>query len=138
MSIRFRNIVLNCVCVFWLVSILRYPRLPLSPFLLQLFQKTGIIDLKLLLKRRLGNCQKRREIFNWLRAKGFSIYFLQETHSSEKSVSIWLAEWGYKALFNSCNSASAGVAILFNNNFSFLVWEMRIKGPHSLSIIVQI
>ena len=32
---------------FWLVSILRYPRLPLSPFLLQFFQKTGIIDLKL-------------------------------------------------------------------------------------------
>ena len=32
---------------FWLVSILRYPRLPLSPFLLQFFKKTGIIDLKL-------------------------------------------------------------------------------------------
>ena len=32
---------------FWLVSILRYPRLPLFPFLLQFFQKTGIIDLKL-------------------------------------------------------------------------------------------
>ena len=48
--------------------------------------------------RGLGNCQKRREIFNWLRAKGFSIYFLQETRSSEKSMSIWLAEWGYKAL----------------------------------------
>ena len=32
---------------FWMVSILRYPRLPLSPFLLQFFQKTGIIDLKL-------------------------------------------------------------------------------------------
>ena len=57
----------------------------------------------------LGNCQKRRKISNWLRAKGFSIYFLQETHSSEKSSPIWLAEWGYKDLFYSCNTASAGV-----------------------------
>ena len=87
--------------------------------------------------RGLGNCQKRREIFNWLRAKGFSIYFLQETHSSEKSVSIWLAEWGYKALFNSCNSASAGVAILFNNNFFFEL-ERFFSYPEGRFIICDI
>ena len=69
--------------------------------------------------RGLGNCQKRREVFNSLIAKGFSIYFLQETHSSEKSMPFWLAEWGYKALFNSWSSVIAGVAILINNNFPF-------------------
>ena len=87
--------------------------------------------------RGLGNCQKRRDIFNWLRAKGFSIYFLQETHSSEKSVPIWLAEWGYKDLFNSCNSASAGVAILFNNNISFKL-ERSFTNPEDRFIICDI
>ena len=55
-----------CAC-FWLVSILRYPRLPLSPFLLQFFSKNALMtDLNLasLNVRGLGNCQKRREIFN--------------------------------------------------------------------------
>ena len=31
----------------------------------------------------------------------------------------WRAEWGYQALFSCCSSNKAGVAILFNNNFSF-------------------
>ena len=31
----------------------------------------------------------------------------------------WRAEWGYQALFSCCSSTKAGVAILFNNNFSF-------------------
>ena len=33
----------------------------------------------------------------------------------------WRAEWGYQALFSCCSSTKAGVAILFNNNFSFQV-----------------
>ena len=31
----------------------------------------------------LGEQLKRREIFNWLRAKNYSIYLLQETHSAD-------------------------------------------------------
>ena len=69
--------------------------------------------------RGLGERQKRREIFNWLRAKKFSIYLLQETHSSENTTTTWSSEWGYKTLFSSCSSASGGVANLFNNNFAF-------------------
>ena len=96
--------------------------------------------------RGLGNCQKRREIwiFNWLRAKGFSIFFLQETHGSEKSVPIWLAEWGYKDLFNSCNTAYSATlrlcyatAILFNNNFSFKL-ECSFTAPEDWFIIYDI
>ena len=35
--------------------------------------------------RDLGNDTKRREIFNWLRSKHFSIYLLQEVHCLEKN-----------------------------------------------------
>ena len=33
--------------------------------------------------RGLGDQVKRREIFNWLRAKKYSVYFIQEMHCTE-------------------------------------------------------
>lgn len=71
--------------------------------------------------RGLGNNEKRREIFQWLRKKKFSIYMLQEVHCTERSFETWAAEWGYTAFFSGFASNKAGVAILFNNNFAFKV-----------------
>ena len=68
--------------------------------------------------RDLGDRLKRREMFNWLRKKNYSIYMLQDVHCSENTISVWSAEWGYKTLFSCCTSARGGVAILFNNNFN--------------------
>jgi len=69
--------------------------------------------------RGLGDKFKRREIFNWLKCKKMSVYFIQEAHCTEDNIHDWRAEWGYQALFSCCSSNKAGVAILFNNNFSF-------------------
>ena len=70
--------------------------------------------------RGLGEQLKRREIFNRLRAKKYSIYLLQETHSSENTNPVWSSEWSLKSLFTSYSTSSGGVAILFNNNdFTF-------------------
>ena len=44
----------------------------------------------------LGNNRKRREVFNWLRNKRQSIYFLQEAHCTEQNVDLWRSEWGYE------------------------------------------
>ena len=71
--------------------------------------------------RGLGNNEKRRKIFQWLRKKKFSIYMLQEVHCAERSFKTWAAEWGYKAFFSGLASNKAGVAILFNKNFTFKV-----------------
>ena len=49
----------------------------------------------------------------------YSIYLLPETHSSENTNSGQSSEWGLKSLFTSQSTPSRGVAILFNNNFSF-------------------
>ena len=70
--------------------------------------------------RGIGNNTKRREVFNWLRSKNFSIYMLQEAHCTENTTDIWTNEWGYKTLFSCCSSNKAGVGILFNNNFKIL------------------
>ena len=69
--------------------------------------------------RGMGDKLKRRETFNWLRAKNFHIYLLQEVHCSTNTTALWSSEWGYKSIFSCLSSARGGVAILFNNNFSF-------------------
>ena len=69
--------------------------------------------------RGIGDNNKRRETFNWLRNKQQSIIFLQEVHCTEAIIGTWRSEWGYKALFSCLSSSSAGVCILFNNNFKF-------------------
>ena len=60
-------------------------------------------------------------MFNWLRAKQFSIYLLQETHCTNNLVQRWTTEWGYQSLFSCCTGSKAGVSILFNNNFAFQI-----------------
>ena len=58
--------------------------------------------------RGLGDRLKRREMFNWLRKKNYSIYMLQEVYCSENTISVWSAEWGYKTFFSCCTSARGG------------------------------
>ena len=67
----------------------------------------------------LGNSKKRRDVFNYLRNLKYSIIFLQDTHFSKDLEKLVQNEWGFKAVFNSLNSRSRGVAIFFNNNFEF-------------------
>lgn len=87
----------------------------------------------------LGNAQKRRDVFNYLRQKKYSIYLLQDTHFEKKLEPYISAEWGYQCYFASFNSNSRGVAVLFNNNFEFKVKEVY-KGEdgNSLLLIVQV
>ena len=44
----------------------------------------------------------------------------------EDNMHDWRAEWGYQALFSCCFSAKAGVALLFNKNFSFQILKTYI------------
>ena len=75
--------------------------------------------------RGLGNFKKRRDVFNYLRDKDFSIICLQDTHFEKKTENQILAEWGYKAWFSSYLSNSRGVTILFKNNFEFKVHNSK-------------
>ena len=84
------------------------------------------MDLKIasLNVRGIHDNMKRKEVFNWLRAKKYSIYMLQEVHCSNKITDLWSAEWGYKALFSCCSSRKARVTILFNNNFNLQILKL--------------
>ena len=54
-----------------------------------------------------------KRIFLYLYVTGSSLY--------GKASENWAAEWGYSALFSGRMSNKLGVAILFNNNFSFKI-----------------
>ena len=69
----------------------------------------------------LGNPSKRRDVFNYLRNSNYSILCLQDTHFTKDIEKIIKSEWGYKVYFSSFSSQSRGVAILFKNNFEFIV-----------------
>ena len=69
--------------------------------------------------RGLSNPLKRRETFLWLKMKKYRIFFHKEAHCSKEEESLWTSEWSFTAFFSSFSSASAGVCILFNNNFQF-------------------
>ena len=69
----------------------------------------------------LGNLQKRRDVFHYLKQKGHSIYCLQDTHFEKKTEKYLTSEWGYKD-FASYKSNSRGV--LFSNNLEFKIREV--------------
>ena len=80
---------------------------------------------------------KRRETFRWLKMKKYAVYFLQEVHCPEDKEHIWSAEWGYSAIFSSFSSASAGVCVLFNDNFNFQILK-SFSDPQGRFVMVDI
>ena len=80
---------------------------------------------------------KRRQIFRWLKMKAYAIYFLQEVHCTKDKETLWSSEWGYSAIFSSFSTASAGVGILFNNNFTFKILK-SFSDPERRFIIIDI
>ena len=82
--------------------------------------KISIVSLNV---RGLGDSSKRRDVFNYLQNKNYSIVCLQDTHFSKNLENIVMAEWGYKVWFSNFRTNSRGVAILFKNNFEFKVYN---------------
>ena len=56
-------------------------------------------------------------------AKNLDIYYLQEAHiqNSKREQARWKSQWGYEAFFNSLDSKSCGVIILFNNTLGYVL-----------------
>ena len=65
--------------------------------------------------RGLGNIKKRHSVFTWLKKSNYNIIFLQETHSTKLSESLWKKEWNDQCFFSHGTSSSTGVCILVNN-----------------------
>jgi exonuclease III len=71
--------------------------------------------------RGLGDAQKRRDVFCYLREKKYNVCLLQDTHFHPNMEKRIQNEWGHDACFASYTSNSRGVVILFNNNFEYKI-----------------
>lgn len=67
----------------------------------------------------LSDPSKRKDVLNCLKSKQYCIYFLQDTHFTQKEENYIRSQWGYECYFSSFSSQSRGVAIFINNNFDF-------------------
>ena len=70
--------------------------------------------------------------------KKFSIYFLQEVHSTRETEIRWQSEWGYSTIsVTNFSSSRVGVGVLFNNNFRFQILKYFVD-PEGRFIIADI
>ena len=47
----------------------------------------------------LGDTNKRRDVLKNLKNKNYNIYFIQDTHFTDKDENMIKTQWGYKAFF---------------------------------------
>lgn len=83
----------------------------------------------------IGDSRKRKDVFGYIRDKKFNIYFLQDTHFTDKESKIIRSQWGYEAYFSNYSSQSRGVAILINNNFEFKLHSVEKDNAGNLLVV---
>ena len=87
------------------------------------------------------NCQglhtveKRKDVFNYLRAKHCAVYLLQDTHFTKDQDIIIRSQWGVgeglrDCYCNSFKINSRGMAILFNNTKTNVIVHNQISSIH--------
>ena len=82
---------------------------------------TNLVKVVSLNCRGLGDRNKRRDVFNYLKGKRAHIYCLLDTHFTHLIEEDVLKEWGGRGLFAYKSSSARGVAILFDVSAKFVV-----------------
>ena len=75
--------------------------------------------------RGLGDTGKRRAVFRWLKKYHRGIILLQETHTNEKMLKNWSAEWKGQIFMCHGTSTSRGVAILISPEIDITVTDIE-------------
>ena len=75
--------------------------------------------------RGLGDYQKRRKLFNWVKKhmSKNAIVFMQETHSSDKIGKQWEQLWRGSIKFSRGTTSSKGVLIAFSESLEFNIMK---------------
>ena len=85
----------------------------------------------------IGDNQKRRDVFNFLRECKLDIYFLQETHLKEQIENYIRASWGYELWLAGNDTNKNGVAILFRSTFEYKLHNVK-KDPAGCYLVMDI
>ena len=73
----------------------------------------------------LGDSKKRQNVFMYLKAKNYNIYFLQDIHFTKQDENIIKSQWGSKIFFSSFKPNSRGVEKLVNDSCDFELFHMK-------------
>ena len=107
-------------------------------------------DLKLVTLncRGLGDYEKRKDVFNYLRDKQYSLCCLQDTHFTKDQIKSIRSCWGYEVCMSPGSSNARGVAVLLNNNFeykiekektdligNYIILEIKISQKYTLLLV---
>ena len=87
--------------------------------------------------RGLANDFKRRDTLNFLREKKPDIILLQDIHIGENNANRIILEWGFEGFISPGSSRSRGVAILFNNTFSYKINQVK-KCPDGNYVLAKV
>ena len=85
----------------------------------------------------LGDHKKRKDIFDFLRSKKYSIFLLQETHLTFEQENFIRSCWGFEVFCAGNSTNSNGVAILFSNNFEYKLHNC-IRDPRGRFILLDL
>ena len=69
--------------------------------------------------RGLGDLKKRRDVMQYIKKKGYSIVFLQDTHLTPQSTVYFDSLWCGKAFHSCFSSRSRGTSILLHNKLQY-------------------
>ena len=75
--------------------------------------------------RGLGDFQKLKDVFHYLRSKRKSIYCLQDTHFTKEQTVKIRSVWGNDIIMSPGRSNSRGSIILFNDNFEYNILKFK-------------
>ena len=67
----------------------------------------------------LSDKNKRKDVFNFLKNKNATIYFVQDTHFTDSEIKSIYIEFGYMCYFSNKDSRSRGVAIFISKKIDF-------------------
>ncbi|WAQ93481.1 YTX2-like protein [Mya arenaria] len=76
--------------------------------------------------KRLGNKQKRLQVFKYIKVKSYDVIFLQETHSDASTSQSWKREWDGCSFFSGLKSnkkASHSLPIIYSRLDYFIISE---------------
>lgn len=85
----------------------------------------------------LADYKKRVDVFEFLKNKKPSMVLLQETHWTNDQENVIRSEWGFDCIVNGVATNKNGVAVLFCNNFEYIIHNV-VKCPNGSFIIVDI
>ena len=75
--------------------------------------------------RLLGSEEKRNSLFKWFLKIKCNVIFLQETHTTVESESVWNRSWKGPVFFSHGSSNSRGCSILISDNVDFKILSVR-------------